>query len=72
MTLDQFNSMSKNQKVVTVCNYGKYLGNRSSNNEILSYYRMDMVLVELVYNIRVSKLSEVRSCSAGQASYKFS
>jgi len=72
MTLDQFNSLSKNQKVVTVCNYGKYLGNRSSNNEILSYYKMDMVFVELVYNVGVCKLMEVRSCSAGQDSYKFS
>jgi hypothetical protein len=72
MTLNQFNSMSKNQKVVTVCNYGKYLGNRSSNNEILSYYIMDTVFVELVYDVEVSKLMEVRSCSVGQGLYQFS
>jgi len=71
MTLDQFNSLSKNQKVVTVCNYGKYLGNRCSSNEILSYYQMDMVLVELVYNLEVSKLMEVRSCGIGNNSYLF-
>ena len=62
MTLEQFNSLSKNQKIVTVCNYSKHLGNRSFENKILSYYKMDMLFIELAYVVGENKLIGVRCC----------
>ena len=66
MTLKQFNSLSKNQKVVTVCNYNKHLGNRSSDNKILSYYKMDTLFIELAYVVGENKLIGVRCCVLGK------
>lgn len=66
MTLNQFNSLSKNEKIVTICNYGVYLGNRTFDNKILSYYEMDALFVELVYVEGDNKIKEVRSCVLGK------
>ena len=65
MTLNEFNLLSEDKKITTICNYGIFRSNRVLDTEIVSYYQMDMLLIELVYNADTNKIKEVRSSVGG-------
>jgi len=61
MTLNEFNVLSEDKKIATVCNYGIFVSNHVSDTEILSYFEMDMLFIELVYNATTNRIKEIRS-----------
>ena len=65
MTLNEFNLLSEEKKIAAVGNYGIFICNRVSDTEVVSYYEMDMLFIELVYSADNNKIKEVRSSVGG-------
>jgi len=61
MTSNEFDLLSEDKKIATVCNYGIFVSNHVSDTEIFSYYEMDMLFIELVYNANTNRIKEIRS-----------
>jgi len=72
MTLQEFNLIAKNQKIIAVFEKGVFLDNYISETETLNCYAIDLFFVELVYDAKINQIVDVRSFIGGWCLNKYS
>lgn len=64
MTLNQFNSLTEDEKTAMVWSASEYIGNRTEDNYRALLYQLYSFYVELYYNGEDNKICKVRSFSS--------
>ena len=65
MTLEAFNNLTYDEKLLTVVDAGTFLENYVTVDIKINLYSIDKFYVELVYDGELNKISEVRSFKSG-------
>ena len=65
MTLEAFNNLNYDEKLLTVVDLGTFLDNYVTVDIKINLYSIDKFYVELVYDGELNKISEVRSFKSG-------
>ena len=71
MTLEEFNSLTHDEKLYAVVDNGVFLDNYVTSELRMNLYSLDKFYVELVYDGDLNKVVEVRSFKAGPELEKY-
>ena len=72
LTIEQFNSLSKDEKADVVYNFGIYLMDYENVRHLFSLYQLSTFYVELVYNLKKRKtLIRIKSHATSESIQKY-
>jgi len=71
MTLYEFNMLSDDEQLSAVWDKGIFLENHISKTEKINCYAIDKFFVEVVYDAKINKITEVRSFKEGHCLDKY-
>ena len=72
MTLYEFNVLDLNNKMESVYQLGVYLDNHITTTEKFNLYAIDMFFVEVCYNSKDNKITDINSFKSGHLLDRYS
>jgi len=72
MTLYEFRMLNEDDQLTTVLDKGIFLENYITKTEKINCYAIDMFFVEVVYDAKLNKITEVRCFKEGHLLEKYS
>lgn len=72
MTLNEFNKLEYNDKLLTIVDSGVFVDNYVTKEIRLNCYSLYKFFVELIYNSEKNKISEIRAFAEGEELDKYS